>query len=117
MSTTETQMLRQALLVEVEKLPEDRLREVLDFVRFLIFKSTWQISKMEKPPDSQQNPFLKLIGSVDVEPFADNIDQELYTLPQQETALDTDQNPLLDFIGGVSHGRLAYNIDEELLSS
>ena len=78
MSTTETQMLRQALLVEVEKLPEDRLREVLDFVRYLIFKSTYQIPKMEKPLDPQQNPLLKLIGSVDVEPFADNIDEELY---------------------------------------
>ena len=78
MSTTETQMLRQALFVEVEKLPEDWLREVLDFVRYLIFKSTYQIQKMEKPPDPQQNPLLKLIGSLDVEPFADNIDEELY---------------------------------------
>ncbi|MEE8307651.1 MAG: hypothetical protein V3R81_10325 [Gammaproteobacteria bacterium] len=78
MSTTETQMLRQALFVEVEKLPEDGLREVLDFVRYLIFKSTYQIPKMEKPPDPQQNPLLKLIGSLDVEPFADNIDEELY---------------------------------------
>ena len=117
MSTTEAQMLRQALLVEVEKLPEDRLREVLDFVRFLIFKSTYQVPKMEKTPDPQQNPLLKLIGSIDVEPFADNIDQELYTLPQQETSPDTDQNPMLEYIGGVSHGKLAHNIDEELLSS
>ncbi len=88
MSTTETQLLQQAPPGEVKK-----------------------------SPDSRQNPFLKLIGSVDVEPFADNIDQELYTLPQQETALDTDQNPLLEFIGGVSHGTLAHNIDEDLASS
>ena len=89
MSTTETKMLRQALFVEVEKLPEDGLREALDFVRYLIFKSTYQpLEEVEDSPDSPQ-----------------------------ETTLDADQNPLLEFIGGVSHGTLAHDIDEELLSS
>jgi hypothetical protein len=57
----------------------------LDFVRFLIFKSTYQPPEVKDSPDSRQ-----------------------------ETTLDPNQNPLLEFIGGVSHGTLAHNIDEAL---
>jgi hypothetical protein len=79
MNTTEAQTLRQALIAETEKLPEGYLQEALDFVRFLIFKATYQAPERKKPLDPQQNnPLLKLIGIADVEPFADRIDQELY---------------------------------------
>lgn len=78
MNGTEAQMLRQALIIEAEKLPEDYLQEALDFVRFLIFKATYRTSERQKSPELQQNPLLELIGIADVEPFANDIDQELY---------------------------------------
>ncbi len=78
MSTTEAQMLRQTLIAEAEKLPENYLQEVLDFVRFLMFKATYQTPERQELLDSRQNPLLELIGIADVEPFADSIDQELY---------------------------------------
>jgi len=78
MSTAEAQVLRQALIAEVEKLPADYLREVLDFVRFILFRATYRTPERREPLDPRQNPLLKLIGIADVEPFADNIDEELY---------------------------------------
>jgi hypothetical protein len=78
MNTTEAQLLRQTLVAETEKLPENYLQEALDFVRFLIFKATYQTPERQEPLGSRQNPLLELIGIADVEPFADRIDHELY---------------------------------------
>jgi len=63
-----TKPLKQRVIEELDQLPEDRLREVLDFVGYLKLKE-----ERETPPrklDPEKDPILKLIGSVDVEPFA-----------------------------------------------
>lgn len=70
--------LKEKLIKEVEKLPEDCLQEVLNFVGYILAKEG------EKPTpkslgelDPKKDPILKLMGIADVEPFSQNIDQEL----------------------------------------
>jgi len=62
---TTAQRLKQKLLVEIEKLPEYRLQEVLDFVSFLLSqKSRYSPGYQEQGKD---------LGSL-----AQGIDEELY---------------------------------------
>ena len=79
MNTTESQLLRQTLIAEAEKLPENYLREVLDFVRFLLSKGTRQtLQRQETALNPDNNPILKFIGGVSHGTLAQNIDEELY---------------------------------------
>ncbi len=72
-----TKPLKQRVIEELDQLPEDRLREVLDFVGHLKRKA-----ERETPPprelDPEKDPILKLIGSVSHGALAKDIDEELY---------------------------------------
>lgn len=75
-------VLKQKLLAEIEQLPDYRLQEVLDFVRFL----RWQTRQPSEEnihnhkPDEADDPMLRFIGGVAHGSLAQNIDAELYTL-------------------------------------
>ena len=71
--------VKEQLINEIERLPQNDLREVLDFVRYVRSKR----DQPEPSPrggklDPRKDPVLKLMGTADVEPFADAIDEELY---------------------------------------
>jgi len=75
--TAET--LKERLIEELERLPEDRLREILDFVGYLRAKEAREAAtRSPEDLDPQNDPILRLIGIADVEPFSRNIDEELY---------------------------------------
>ena len=74
-----TKALKEQLIKELEKLPEVRLREALDFVGYLRVREDNEAAR--KPPedlDPKKDPILRLMGIADVEPFSKDIDEELY---------------------------------------
>jgi hypothetical protein len=71
--------LKQQLLAEIDRLPEDKLPELLNFVRFL----EWQQPSTNTPQstdklDPMQDPILRFIGGVSHGALAQAIDEELY---------------------------------------
>jgi len=81
----ESRNIKEQLTTLLEELPEEKLSEVMDFVAFLLTKSRFSRSrtagKVIKSPQGlvpANDPILKFIGMVDVEPFAENIDGQLY---------------------------------------
>lgn len=61
-------VLKERITERLDRLPESDLREVLDFVEFL----TWRTSE-------QDEPILRIAGSLSGEmPAADEIEHELY---------------------------------------
>jgi len=74
-----TKALKERLIKEIEKLPGDRLQEVLDFVGHILTKEGRRPApKSPEELDPQKDPILKLMGIADVEPFSQNIDEQLY---------------------------------------
>ena len=74
-----TNVLKERLIEELERLPEDRLREALDFVVYLRTREkNGAATRSPEALDPQKDPILKLVGIADVEPFSQNIDQDLY---------------------------------------
>ena len=74
-----TNVLKERLIEELERLPEDRLREALDFVVYLRTREkNGAATRSPEDRDPQKDPILKLVGIADVEPFSQNIDQDLY---------------------------------------
>ncbi len=72
-------MLKERLIKELEKLPEGRLQEILDFVEYILMKEEQEgAPKSPDELDPRKDPILKLIGIADVEPFSQDIDEELY---------------------------------------
>jgi hypothetical protein len=74
-----TKASKEQLIEELEKLPEVRLREVLDFVGYLRTKEGNDAAR--KPPedlDPKKDPLLKFIGGVSHGSLAKGIDEELY---------------------------------------
>ena len=73
--------IKQEIFLEIEKLPEQKLPEVLDFVSFLLFKES---SDASPPPNQiaklnpQDNPLLHYIGVVSHGALAQDIDEDLY---------------------------------------
>ncbi len=71
--------LKERLIEELEKLPEDRLQEILSFVDCLRAKETREAAtKLPENLDSQKDPLLKFIGGVSHGSLAKEIDEELY---------------------------------------
>ena len=73
--------LKQELLVKIARLPEDRLREALDFVSFLLFqeqRGSDQDQESEPKLDPGKDPLLEFIGKVSHGSLAQGIDKELY---------------------------------------
>ncbi|MDO8725185.1 MAG: DUF2281 domain-containing protein [Candidatus Methanoperedens sp.] len=67
---------REIFLVALEKLPDENIKELLDFTEFLLLKEQSKKSKLLIDP--KKDPILKLIGLANEEPFADKIDEDLY---------------------------------------
>lgn len=71
--------LRERLIEELDKLPEDRLREILDFVSYLREKEAREAATVvPENLDPQKDPILKFIGGVSHGSLAQGIDEELY---------------------------------------
>lgn len=74
-----TKALKERLIQEIEKLPEDRLREALDFLGYLRTREkNGAATKSPKELNPQKDPILELVGIADVKPFSQNIDEQLY---------------------------------------
>ena len=78
MKTVEnTVRLKKRVMDNLEKVSENDIQQISDFVEFIrrrrqrgFLKKTRMLPKMD--------PILKLMGIASVEPFSDQIDQELY---------------------------------------
>ncbi len=73
-------VLKGQLLDHMENLSESDIQEVLDFVEFLQtkrYKRKAISGKAKLVPE--KDPILRFMGIADVEPFANKIDQELYS--------------------------------------
>jgi hypothetical protein len=74
-----TKPLKEQLIKELEKLPETRLREALDFVGYLRAREDTEAArKLPHNLDPQKDPLLKFIGGVSHGSLAKDIDEELY---------------------------------------
>lgn len=77
--TTNTVNVKGKLLKHIEKLHENEVYEVLEFVEFLQAKQRRPVVYSKKTKlEPKKDPILKILGVADVEPFADKIEQELY---------------------------------------
>lgn len=75
------QKLKKNLLIKIEKLPEDKIQEVLDFVNFILFiekRNNSNSQKREKVMMAEKNPLTEFIGGVSHGSLAKRIDEELY---------------------------------------
>ncbi len=67
---------KETFLFALEQLPDENVKELLDFTEFLLLRK--QIKKSKLIIDPEKDPILDLIGLADEEPFASEIDEELY---------------------------------------
>ena len=65
------------LLKDLERVSDTEIREISDFVEFIIKKRHKKPYK-KMTPAPKNDPVLRLIGIADVEPFSKTIDRELY---------------------------------------
>jgi len=73
------QDLKQELMSRVDRLPEEDLREVVDFAGYLLSRAASQFSPESSVAlDPTLDPILQVIGIGDVEPFAQDVDELLY---------------------------------------
>ena len=72
-------MLKTQLNRKLTMLPDDRLREVLDFVEYLLGKEQkTQAVKAQETLDPTRDPILQYSGGVAYGSLARDIDEELY---------------------------------------
>jgi len=72
------QVLEEVVKEALERLSEDKLVEVFDFVGYLLAREKREEQAEELELDPKKDPILKYIGGVSVEPFAHKIDEILY---------------------------------------
>ena len=75
------QALKQELFMAIEKLPEDRLPEVLDFVDFLLSRTSRYTSVSSEQLQTQSSgtdPLHAFIGGAEHGSLARGIDEDLY---------------------------------------
>ena len=71
-----SRVLKERILIEIEGLPEPKIEEVLDFVGYL---KTWgNKQRMSKSVAKIADPILKFIGGVSHVSLAKDIDKDLY---------------------------------------
>ncbi|MCA1794927.1 MAG: hypothetical protein ABR534_15610 [Desulfotignum sp.] len=77
-----TQTTKQQLMFEIKHLPNAYITELQDFIQYLKFKQ----ARMRRPDaeergkTAEHDPILHAIGSIDVAPFSETIDDTLYTI-------------------------------------
>jgi hypothetical protein len=72
-------ILKEHLIRELEKLPETRLQEVLDFIGYLLSQEHKpRATKPQEELDPTKDPILGFIGGVSHGSLAQDIDRELY---------------------------------------
>lgn len=73
-------MLKKEILKQIESLPDTKIPELLDFIKFLNFQH--KTASKNKPTGkenlSSQNPMDEFIGGVEHGSLAKGIDRELY---------------------------------------
>lgn len=73
------EVLKGILVQEINNLPEDKLREVLDFVNSLQDpEAEGEVIETETQLEPAQDPILKFIGGVAHGSLAKDVDRELY---------------------------------------
>jgi len=75
------QMLKQELQTKLEQLSSEKLREVLDFVSFLLSQQSHPVDKQQIKADAltpEYDPLLEFIGAVSHGSLAQDIDDEVY---------------------------------------
>lgn len=70
--------VKERLLSTLERLPEFRLKELLDFADFLLSKEKTREKLKTLDLDPEKDPILKFIGGVSHGSLAKDIDLELY---------------------------------------
>ncbi len=81
---TSTEILKRKLWLAIEKLPENKLREALDFISQLLAQRSQAPAEPQPSPSGQkldptQDPILRFIGGVAHGSLAQAIDEELYS--------------------------------------
>ena len=69
--------IKERLLTTIEKIPESKLGELLDFMEFLLEKERRNLKK-RSDLDPGRDPILEFIGGVSHGSLAKDIDRELY---------------------------------------
>jgi hypothetical protein len=78
MNTVEnTVRLKKRVMENLEKVSENDIQEISDFVEFITRRRYKGLSKKTRT-FPKRDPILKLMGMASVVPFAEQIDQELY---------------------------------------
>jgi hypothetical protein len=77
-TATETAILKDLVVENLGKLSKSEIQNVLKFSEFLLFEGHKKESVHIGSLDPEMDPILRIIGIADVEPFASEIDQELY---------------------------------------
>ena len=76
---TVNSMLKERLIEEIARLPEEKLQEVLDFVGYLLSKKQrTQAVVQERELDPAKDPLLKFIAGVSHGSLVKDIDNDLY---------------------------------------
>ena len=75
-----THMTKQQLVFEIEHLPNAYISELQSFIQYLKFKQahSGNLSEEKQRRLPEQDPILQAIGTIDVEPFSETIDDPLY---------------------------------------
>ena len=72
-------LTKEKVYQELERLPEDDFNRVYDFVNYLRRRARRRPANAGPDHSHKKDPILmKFLGGIDLEPFADRIDEELY---------------------------------------
>ena len=72
-----TVRIKKRVLENLERVSESDIQEISDFVEFITIRRSKKPAKKTKCLP-QGDPILKLMGIASVQPFSEQIDQELY---------------------------------------
>jgi hypothetical protein len=76
MDRTAKTLAKEKVLAALEELPEEKVKEILDFTESLLLRE--KAKKSQPTLDPGEDPILGLIGLANEAPFADKIDDDLY---------------------------------------
>jgi hypothetical protein len=74
----ETAILKDRVVENLGKLSKSEIQNVLKFSEFLLLEGDKKKNVRPSSLNPKNDPILQIIGIADVEPFAAEIDQELY---------------------------------------